>query len=157
MDFPGGSDGKASVYSVGDLGLIPGSGRSPGEGNGTPLQYLPGKIPWTEEPGRLQSMGSKRVGLDWAPSLSLCLYNDCYFWQWTLGLGDLGYCSRFRSCTQFPGPSAFTAKKKKKIHDRVGKTTEMESVKTWPGVLIFSILLAVTLGKLCPLTLLLLM
>ena len=32
-------DGKASVYNVGDLGLIPGSGRSPGEGNGNPLQY----------------------------------------------------------------------------------------------------------------------
>ena len=39
MDFPGGSDGNASAYNVGDLGLIPGSGRSPGEGNGTPLQY----------------------------------------------------------------------------------------------------------------------
>ena len=38
-DFPGGSDGKASVYNVGDLGSIPGSGRSPGEGNGIPLQY----------------------------------------------------------------------------------------------------------------------
>ena len=38
-DFPGGSDGKASAYKVGDLGLIPGSGRSPGEGNGTLLQY----------------------------------------------------------------------------------------------------------------------
>ena len=38
-DFPGGSDGKASVYSAGDLGLIPGSGRFPGEGNGNPLQY----------------------------------------------------------------------------------------------------------------------
>ena len=37
--FPGGSDGKASAYSVGDLGLIPGSGISPGEGNGNPLQY----------------------------------------------------------------------------------------------------------------------
>ena len=36
--FPGGSDGKASAYNVGDLGSIPGSGRS-GEGNGTPLQY----------------------------------------------------------------------------------------------------------------------
>ena len=34
----GGSDGKASAYNVGDLGLIPGSGRSPGEGNGNPLQ-----------------------------------------------------------------------------------------------------------------------
>ena len=38
-DFPGGSDGKASVYSEGDLGSIPGSGRFPGEGNGNPLQY----------------------------------------------------------------------------------------------------------------------
>ena len=35
----GGSDGKASVYNEGDLGSIPGSGRSTGEGNGNPLQY----------------------------------------------------------------------------------------------------------------------
>ena len=39
MDFPGGSDGKASAYNVGDPGSIPWSGRSPGEGNGNPLQY----------------------------------------------------------------------------------------------------------------------
>ena len=38
-DFLGGSDGKASVYHAGDPGSIPGSGRSPGEGNGNPLQY----------------------------------------------------------------------------------------------------------------------
>ena len=38
-DFPGGLDGKVSVYNAGDLGSIPGSGRSPGEGNGNPLQY----------------------------------------------------------------------------------------------------------------------
>ena len=38
-DFPDGSDGKASAYNVGDLGLNPGSGRSSGEGNGNPLQY----------------------------------------------------------------------------------------------------------------------
>ena len=37
--FPGGSDGKASAYNMGDPGSIPGSGRSPGEGNGNPLQY----------------------------------------------------------------------------------------------------------------------
>ena len=36
--FPGGSDGKASAYNMGDPGSIPGSGRSPGEGNGNPLQ-----------------------------------------------------------------------------------------------------------------------
>ena len=39
LDFPGGSDGKASVYNVGDPGSIPGLGRSAGEGNGNPLQY----------------------------------------------------------------------------------------------------------------------
>ena len=37
--FPGGSDGKASACNVGDPGAIPGSGRSPGEGNANPLQY----------------------------------------------------------------------------------------------------------------------
>ena len=37
--LPGGSGGKASAYSAGDPGSIPGSGRSPGEGSGTPLQY----------------------------------------------------------------------------------------------------------------------
>ena len=37
--FPGGSDGKESACITGDLGLIPGLGRSPGEGNGYPLQY----------------------------------------------------------------------------------------------------------------------
>ena len=39
MGFPGGSDGKASACNAEDPGLIPGSGRSPGEGKGNPLQY----------------------------------------------------------------------------------------------------------------------
>ena len=39
ISFPSGSDGKASTYNMGDLGSIPGSGRSPGEGNGNSLQY----------------------------------------------------------------------------------------------------------------------
>ena len=39
MDFSGGSDGKVSAYNAGDPGLIPGSGRYPGDGNGNPLQY----------------------------------------------------------------------------------------------------------------------
>ena len=62
--FPGGSEVKASASNVGDQGLIPGSGRSTGEGNGNPLKYSCWKIPWTEKPGRLQSMGSQRVGLN---------------------------------------------------------------------------------------------
>ena len=40
MGFPGGSDGKESACNVEDLGSIPGSGRSPGEGNGNPFPYL---------------------------------------------------------------------------------------------------------------------
>ena len=39
MGFPGGLDGKESTCNVGDLGSIPGSGRSPGGGHGNPLQY----------------------------------------------------------------------------------------------------------------------
>ena len=39
LGFPGGSDNKVSAYNAGDLGSIPGLGRSPGEGNGNPFQY----------------------------------------------------------------------------------------------------------------------
>ena len=110
--FPGGSEVKASACNIGDLGSIPGSGRSPGEGNGSPLQYsclenpmdrgswqatvhgvakswtqlsdftslhfiqhegplqkematysslVAWRIPWTEEPSGLQSMGFQTV------------------------------------------------------------------------------------------------
>ena len=102
--FPGSSAGKESACSTGDPCLIPGSGRSPGEGIGYPLQYpwaslvaqgvrnlpamretwvrslswedpleegmatdssiLAWRIPWTEEPIRLQSMGSQRARYD---------------------------------------------------------------------------------------------
>ena len=46
---------------AGDLGSIPGLGRSPGGGNGNPLQYSCLENSRTEEPGRLQSMGSQRI------------------------------------------------------------------------------------------------
>ena len=61
MSFPGGSDGKKSAYSTGDLGLFPGSGRSPGEEMATHSSILAWEISWTEEPGGLQYMGSQRV------------------------------------------------------------------------------------------------
>ena len=67
--FPGGSDGKASAYKVGDLGSIPGSGRSPGEGNGNPLQSSGLENPMNRGAARLQSMGSQRVRHDWATLL----------------------------------------------------------------------------------------
>ena len=55
----GGSDRKESACNTGDLGSIPGSGRSLGEGNGNPLQCSCWRIPWTEEPDGLQSIESQ--------------------------------------------------------------------------------------------------
>ena len=56
----------ANVGDTGDMGLIPGSGRSPGGGNGNPVLsgILAWRIPRPEESGWLQFMGSKRVGHD---------------------------------------------------------------------------------------------
>ena len=51
----------ANAGDTGEAGLIPGLGRSPGEGNGNPLQYSCLENPWTEEPGGLQSIGSQEL------------------------------------------------------------------------------------------------
>ena len=64
MGFPGGSVIKNPPANTGDGGSIPGSGRSPGEGNGNLLQYSCLEIPWTEEPGGLQSMELQK---SWIP------------------------------------------------------------------------------------------
>ena len=61
MGFPGGLDSKESACNVGDLGSIPGLGRSPGEGKATYSSNLAWEIPWTEGPGGLQSMGSQEL------------------------------------------------------------------------------------------------
>ena len=59
VGFPGGSDGQESACSAGDPGSIPGLGISPGEGESYHFSILAWRIPWTEEPGGLQSMGSQ--------------------------------------------------------------------------------------------------
>ena len=58
--FPGGSAGKECTCNAGDLGLIPGLGRSPGEGKGYLSSILAWRIPWS-----VKCMGSQRVGHDW--------------------------------------------------------------------------------------------
>ena len=55
--FPWWPGGKECICQAGDTGLTPGSRRTSGEGNGTPLQYSCWKVPWTEQSGGLQSMG----------------------------------------------------------------------------------------------------
>ena len=74
--FPGGSEDNESAFNAGEPSLIPGSGRSSGEGNSNLLHYslekgmaihssiLTWRIVWTEGPGKLQSMGLQRVGHD---------------------------------------------------------------------------------------------
>ena len=58
--FPGGSVVKNLPDNAGDMDSIPGSGRSPGEGYGNPLQSSCLENPLTEEPGGLESMGSQK-------------------------------------------------------------------------------------------------
>ena len=70
MGFPGGSVGKESACNVGDLGSIPGLGRSLGEGKGYPLQYsgLENSKDCTAHGGHKESDTTEQLGL----SLSLC-------------------------------------------------------------------------------------
>ena len=62
--FPNGSVVKNPPANIGDTDSMPGLGRSPGEGNGNPLQYCCLEIPWMKEPGRLQSVGLQRIRLN---------------------------------------------------------------------------------------------
>ena len=71
LDFSGGSDGKASVYNAGDLGSSPGWENPLEKEMAIHASTVAWKIPRMEEPGRLQSMGSLRVGHDRATSLPL--------------------------------------------------------------------------------------
>ena len=64
MGFPGDSGGKESAYKAGNPGLIPELGRSLEEGMATHSSILAWIIPWTEEPGGLQSMGPQNFGFD---------------------------------------------------------------------------------------------
>ena len=85
MGFPGSSEVKASACNAGDQGSIPGSGRSLEKEMAPHSGILAWRVPWTEEPGRLQSMGSQRVGHDRATFLSLSVMMYCHFYvPWIL-------------------------------------------------------------------------
>ena len=64
--FAGGSEDKELACNMGELGSSPALRRSPGEGNGNPVQYTCLENSMTEEPGELQSMGLQRVRHNWA-------------------------------------------------------------------------------------------
>ena len=82
FNTPGSSDGKSVCLQCRRPEFDPWVGKIPWRRKWQPTpSILAWKIPWTEEPGRLQSMGSQRVGHDWATSLSLFLTPHSH--QWT--------------------------------------------------------------------------
>ena len=93
--FPGGSDGKESAYYAGDLGSIPGLGRSLGEGKKNSLQDSCLRIPWTEEPGGLQSIGSQRVEHNWAINIFIFTFTGSKG-RTSLKLSDLLFLWHFQ-------------------------------------------------------------
>ena len=70
-------ESTCNAGATGDVGSIPGLWKSPGEGKGYPSGILSWKIPWTEEPDRLQSLRSQRVGHNW----SNLAHTHCFFWK----------------------------------------------------------------------------
>ena len=82
--FPGSSYGKESIWNVGDMDLVPGSGRSHGERNGSPLQYSCWRIPWTENPGMLQSMELQRVRHDLATNSNNLFFKKFFYYFYCL-------------------------------------------------------------------------
>ncbi|CAI9160369.1 unnamed protein product [Rangifer tarandus platyrhynchus] len=78
MGFTDGSDGKESACNVENPVSIPGSGRSPGEGNSCPLQYSYLENSMDRGPGRLQSMGLQRVRHEWETN-TFTLYRMALF------------------------------------------------------------------------------
>ena len=84
QDFPGGSDGKASVCKVEDLGLIPGSERLLEKGVATHSSILAWRIPWTEELDGLKSMGSQSQ-----TQLSISTLSR---FNWGVGSGNWAVC-----------------------------------------------------------------
>ena len=83
MGFPGGSAVRNPPAIAGDAGSFPGSGRSLQEEMAAHSSILAWKIPWTEEPGRLQSTGSGRVGTwlsDWSHKEKSTLIGSLWLW-----------------------------------------------------------------------------
>ena len=101
MEFPGSSVGKESACNAGNLGLIPGLGRYPGEGNGNPLQYSCGENPMDREPGRSQSMGSQESDmvkqLDHHQRENRCWQSKRFCWEGAPG-GELQGGGARESC-----------------------------------------------------------
>ena len=86
-----GKESACNTRDAGDTGSISGSGRSPGGENHNPVQYSCWAVPWTEEPGRLQSLGLKESDTSERLSIMLCINLTWPWWK------VLYYAVEFRS------------------------------------------------------------
>ena len=100
LGFPGGSDSKRIHLQCGKPGFDPWVGKIPWRRAWQPTPvFLPGESPWTEEPGRLQSTGSQRVGHDWVTKYSIAQFRTHILTVLRknlniLGMGDIkGTCN----------------------------------------------------------------
>ena len=106
--FPGDSDNKEPASNVGDPGSIPGLGRSPGEGNGNPLQYSCLENSIARGACELQSMGLQWVGHDWVPNTHPCRDSSSLSFTYrgfsggTSGKEPASQCRRLRRCEFHP-------------------------------------------------------
>ena len=103
--FRGVSDGKEYACNEGDLGLIPGLGRSTGEGNGNPLQYSCLGNPMDRGAGKLQSVGSQRVEHNWATNKHAHTHKHSVLSMFKVGKPMLWY--RFISLNAFSAYEGF--------------------------------------------------
>ena len=110
--FPGGAEVKASACNVGDLGSIPGSGRSPGEGNGNTLPYSCLENPMDRGAWWATVHGSQRVGHDWATSL---FFSPQTVTLCVLSMSVLGHLVWFPKATVWTLPKIDRVIKAKKL------------------------------------------
>ena len=115
--FPGSSEVKASAWNAGDPGSIPESGRSPGEGNGNPLQYSCLEIEWTEKPSSYSPRGHKESDMterlhltsphlrshSVPPTLHQATNSPCLCWRLQDTHGKVWVSLLWRSLLLFPG------------------------------------------------------
>ena len=103
MGFPGGSDKKESACNAGDLGSVPGLGRSPEKKMATHSSILAWEMPQTEKPGRLQSMGWQKSWTQVAP-FSLSFQSDfcLHYFTEIVVAGVIEDLCVARSSGQFP-------------------------------------------------------
>ena len=139
QDFPGGSDGKASVCKVEDLGLIPGSERLLDKGVATHSSILAWRIPWTEGLDGLKSMGSQSQ-----TQLSISTLSR---FNWGVGSGNWAVCQDHSPPSGLGENGRFLRGGHRPVHppdtarlptagaaQRLQKAVSCQAPTLWPGV-----------------------